>query len=94
MIAMLLQIVERSEVCDPARHEWTVLAGFLESITDSESLNIVDRHVKWERQAQAVRKFYARCHLSLSQPASQPASQPWLLRASMGVSVTSLGLLY
>ena len=55
--SILLQIVEKSELCDPARHDWTVLAAFLEGITDEGSLHIIDRHVKWERQIQAVRRF-------------------------------------
>ena len=52
---MRAQAVEKSQVFDPARHAWTVLAAFLSSISEEAPLKIVDRHVKWERQAQAVR---------------------------------------
>ena len=55
LFAAASQDVEKSQVFDPARHLWAVLAAFLESITDEDALKLVDRHVKWERQIQAVR---------------------------------------
>ena len=49
------QVQEKTQLCDPARHPWTVLASFLDSLTDADQLEAVDRLIRWERQLQDVR---------------------------------------